>query len=620
MAFRLPAQAPPRQASYSQPTQPSALEVPFAESRQQQDDDSKEWVLFSPLQPPSTTHTHTRTDSTDHTPRTAGLSRLSDFGSWNQSENVGDEDLDEALEEDATELDSLDDGLHAFSDSNLTDLSPPVLPTHDGLGSFHVSNQLVQDQLWRYEQYNPHRRGSITHRRRSSAQWHLETVQEREIDDAEHERWQRIEKWRMEQGRILLQELERETRRHQRRNSRSSLATWRSGTEVLDSISETRAMDTTASSETPSVEGDSNSEESFWRRITRRVIRDLIGIDDSLLSVILGESLVETGDTTTPEHEPEAAQPEDIDREMKDMKTMPGDNDIWKDRLLQRIARELGSLVHQIWEHPSAFSTYMRSGESPADFYAGIPVSRSETEPQPRTPVQFTSDSSNIFSSTFSPHFTPTLRDPATAKHASQWGIEEDDIAPDAVVGSEPVESVVCENATEEPLSESARLQREHEYWERELDVRMVFRYLRNRFRRGDSNAGAGGHRTNSTLSVDQDASHRAAVIRQHHPLVARAYARSQARNQAQFERQLQLRTQSHGIISGGSPSSPIARYHFRRPSSSCASQSTKVSAKRTLVGSGSSRNYWDIGGSVGSGSAVVSVGGPAGVGAWGEV
>jgi hypothetical protein len=44
-----------------------------------------------------------------------------------------------------------------------------------------------------------------------------------------------------------------------------------------------------------------------------------------------------------------------------------------------------------------------------------------------------------------------------------------------------------------------------------------------------------------------------------------------------------------------------------RTRSSSCASQSTKKSRK-----SGSSRNYWDIGGSVGSG--------PAGLGVWGEV
>lgn len=614
MAFRLPAQAP-HQASYSRRERPPALDISSAESRQQ-DEDSKEWVLFSPSQPSSTART--RTDSTDRTPRTAGLSRLSDFGSLNQSEDEGDDDLDEPLEEDATDLDSLDDGLHAFRDSNLPDSSYPVLPTHDGLGSFHASDQLIQDQLWRYEQYNPHRQGDVTRRRRSSVQRHLDALQERDADDAERERWQRIEKWRIEQGRILLQEIERETRRHQRRNSRASLASNRTASrrDVLGSISETRAMSTTASSssstETASSQGDSNSEESFWRRITRKVIRDLIGIDDSLLSVILGESLVETDSrsTSSEEQQPGPILPEDMDREMKDMKNVPGDNDVWQERLLQRIARELGILVHQIWEHPGAFSTYLRNVDSPADYYAGIPVSRTETDPQSRT-SQVTPDS-NTYSSTFSPHFPPTLRDPETAEHAAQWGIEEDDIAPDATADSNPVEPA--------EVSESARLQQEHEYWERELDVMMVFRYLRNRFRRGgNSNASAGSGQ--STLSTDQDASRRAAVIRQHHPLVARAHARLQARNQAQFQRQLHLRTQPHpGMISGGNPSSPIARHHFRRPSSSCASQSTKVSAKRTLtgVGSGSSRNYWDIGGSVGSGSAVISVGGP-GVGAWGE-
>jgi hypothetical protein len=44
-----------------------------------------------------------------------------------------------------------------------------------------------------------------------------------------------------------------------------------------------------------------------------------------------------------------------------------------------------------------------------------------------------------------------------------------------------------------------------------------------------------------------------------------------------------------------------------RTRSDSCASQSTKRSRK-----SGSSRNFWDMGGSVGSGHT--------GLGAWGEV
>ena len=94
-----------------------------------------------------------------------------------------------------------------------------MLPAHDGLGSFQASSQLAQDQLWQHEQYNPQRREQALprHRRRSSVQHHLDTVNEQEAH-VERDRWQRIEQWRMDQSRALLQEIERETRR--RRSSR----------------------------------------------------------------------------------------------------------------------------------------------------------------------------------------------------------------------------------------------------------------------------------------------------------------------------------------------------------------------------------------------------------------
>jgi hypothetical protein len=82
-------------------------------------DTSEEWVLFSPTAP-SVTQTHTT--STDRTPRTAGLSRLSDFGSLDTAarsdqvtEDVDDNGTEQATDADEeAELDSLDDGLHAF--------------------------------------------------------------------------------------------------------------------------------------------------------------------------------------------------------------------------------------------------------------------------------------------------------------------------------------------------------------------------------------------------------------------------------------------------------------------------------------------------------------------------
>ncbi|KAJ3472790.1 hypothetical protein NLG97_g10716 [Lecanicillium saksenae] len=89
-----------------------------------------------------------------------------------------------------------------------------------------------------------------------------------------------------------------------------------------------------------------------------------------------------------------------------------------------------------------------------------------------------------------------------------------------------------------------------------------------------------------------QDAAARVARVRQHHPLIARA------------------RPMERRPFRAVTPSSPIAA----RPRSSCASQSTRRSARRSST---SSRHYWDIGGSLGTGSMI----GPQGpMGSWGEV
>ncbi|KAJ5497734.1 hypothetical protein N7453_006785 [Penicillium expansum] len=134
----------------------------------------------------------------------------------------------------------------------------------------------------------------------------------------------------------------------------------------------------------------------------------------------------------------------------------------------------------------------------------------------------------------------------------------------------------------------------------------MVFRYLRNRF----SHRGYMPNETNTPTPPrrPQDASRRAAIIRQHHPLVARAYSRSQT--------QTRRASQFSGMSNPAGVSSAL-RPHPRRPGSSCASQSAKLSAissRRTMTSS--SRNYWDIGGS--ETNSVIGVG--AGLGNWGEV
>ncbi|KAJ6110550.1 hypothetical protein N7486_002785 [Penicillium sp. IBT 16267x] len=590
MAFRVPPQAPRRRTSYSTPQPPPPLDV-ISSTPEQQDDDTTQWVLFSP-----TAHTHTT--STDRT-QTAGASRLSDFGSFGtatrsaaglEADTADDEALEDQLDEDGTELDSLDDGLHAFRAPSLPPTPPAradqgpsaLLPAHDGLGSFQASSQLAQEQLWQHEQYNPQRRQYASPRRRTSVQRHLDTVEEGEAN-VERDRWQRIEQWRMDQSRALVQEIERQTRR---RNSHVSGSSIYDPIEQISAARITGTLADAASEPEANTETDPETDETFWRRITRKVIRDLIGIDDSLLSVIFGESLPEEQSLTDQSRvlnmEDVLAREPDPDR---------SDSPMWQSHVLQRIAHELGVLVHQLCEHPGAFTTYYQMTKDITSEYAGMSLDRlaeSGISQKHTEHVDSTSANTEIDSSMPSPRFIPTLRE-SNREHEAQWGIEEDDSAAD-------------------PVSESARLQQEQEYWEHGLDAMMVFRYLRTRFTRRGYMPNDKYASTPSPRNT-QDASRRAAMIRHHHPLVARAHSRSQT--------QTRRPAQYSGVTGPVGVSSPLLRPHLRRPSSSCASQSAKISAlssRRTLTGS--SRNYWDIGGSVESSSAI-GVG--AGLG-WGEV
>ncbi|OJD24770.1 hypothetical protein ACJ73_03868 [Blastomyces percursus] len=686
MAFRLPTHPPQRQQAYTGASQPSSLEArstvacsqrPQQQQQQQQHqpvEESTEWVLFSPSQAGSTT-ARTHTTSTERTPRTAGLSRVSDFGSLDtaaQSQSEDNEFDEDGLEDDTTELDSLDDGLHAFREPTgyritSTQAGPhdaAILPAHNGLGLFTPSSQDVQDQLWQYEQYNPRRRSDRRHRRRSSVQRHSETVEEIQARELERERWQRIEQWRMEQSRALLQEIEKETRR--RRNSRAghtgegSVARQALGSDAGIIGLETNAPQsgTEESRVGQNVElqdDDAAANESFWRRITRKVIRGLIGIDDSLLSVILGESLV----LTEKREQDEMSEVNDLndsaldglhehldrDEVMKEVDDAPHADDHWHERLLERIARELGILVHQLCEHPGAFSTYVRSSASISKQYAGIPISPPPSTPTASVPQPFSlsrtasNNTTSNLASTYSPQyeFGPTLRDAASA--ALEIGGEAPLSPYNLNTHPAPLTAAGQILQSSEALSEATRLEREREYWERELDIKMVFHFLRSRFSKNvsftsddNNNRNTSPRRRSSTTTTtpfstyqtnQQDPSLRAAIIRQHHPLVARAHARSQSQIQRAMARQ-HARQSSTSLSSSAmaGPASPIFRHHIRRPSSSCASQSAKmsvVSAKRTIAGgSGSSRHYWDIGGSVGSGSVVVSAVG--GTGNWRDV
>jgi hypothetical protein len=568
---------------------------------------SEEWVLFSPTAPSATART--QTTSTERTPRTAGLSHLSDFGSLDtaaRSEQDDDEGTCQGTEEEE-ELDSLDDGLHAFHEpseyggpsSRILQNSDTVLPTHDGLGTFQPDAD-IQEHMWQFERAAPRRRQA---RRRSSIQRRFDALAETDDMTQEQERRQRIEKWRLEQSKALLEEVERETRRR-RRMSLVSAARSRtdSAYEATGSVLSHAEKSTADVQNEPS--DKSTEDSSFWQRLTRRVIRDLMGIDEDMLSVIFGESLPEEAMTTnleTPRRRPS------IDATVSNLKEAPVPDDGWQNRLLERVARELGILVHQLSEHPGAFSTYQLTQESPA--YAGLRTSRPSTtlatdlDSSPRR----TSDHSSS-----SAHFAPSfpVQKPSVAAHtyseASLWGIEEE---PESV---DPLDSFRTPKSTA-PVNHAEENAQEQAYWERELDVKMVFNFLVKRFssrRPSISSPPPPPLRASSALDSstnnEYSSARRAAIIRHHHPLI----------NQDNCDKENVLPTSSSQTHGSNKRKEAVLKTYYQHPppslrsqvlrsSSSCASHSTKKS-KRSGSGLGAAgRNYWDMSGSVGSGSVI---------------
>ncbi|KAF2147075.1 uncharacterized protein K452DRAFT_347925 [Aplosporella prunicola CBS 121167] len=649
MAFQQP-QRPrvARPPSFSYPAPQQSIDAQPLSSPQQRKrplDESEEWVLFSPSAASSTTRSHTA--STRRSPRTAGISRFSDFASIDTAarsdryeEDDEDEDEDEDEEDDdddndditcqgtedgeTEELDSLDDGLRAFHEPSEHSLRPDestqtVFPTHDGLGTFPASNSAMQEQLWQFERYNASSRYSKHQRRRSSVQRKLDALQEQEENSEQNERVRRIEKWRLEQSRALLDEIERETRRR-RRMSRASLAksTTTAEMEAGPSVSATNvdAAEEGNSSSAAQEEGAPENE-SFWQRFTRRVIRDLMGIDENLLSVILGESLpteaaaAEALSLSRSIPNRSATQPQTTGSEVA---LYPGDT--WEHRLLERIARELGILVHQLSEHPGAFTTYLRAQEPPP--YAGI-ANATTTSKSENTQDQGSSRSNTAY--TVDSAALPTT----SYSEAALWGIEEEPEPPPAAAAAATTPAQPTTTAQPDPA------RRDREYWEQDLDVRMVFNFLKGRFSsRPPSPTNASSTTTTAASSThasttsptppasaaaavaDQTstphhhhhpAATRAALIRQHHPLVGRNLAASRApaattpttTPTAQAQTAAPVATLTTVNVTRRDRAQQQQRARHGHSHSSCASQSTKKS-KRSA--GGSSRCYWDLGGS----------------------
>ncbi|GAB7360823.1 hypothetical protein MBLNU230_g0809t1 [Neophaeotheca triangularis] len=617
MAFQQPQQR--RSAVTAQPIAVPSQPVqrdPQTQTRTRQPEESQEWILFSPAQQADSS------TQTSQTPRTA--THLSDFGSLethirSQQEDTegGDTCQGTEVEDDATELDSLDDGLHAFhqpswgSSPQLDQSGGSVLPAHDGLGGFPstFASAGLQEQLWQFERYNPHRRRSV--RRRSSVQIQLDAMAEdvEERGEVMDERTARIEKWRMDQSRAVLEELEKEARRRRRRMSRMSGASGSSMdiTPVTTHQSAVVAQSTIPEESEPETTATSVRQEpgeSFWQRITRRVMQDLMGLDETTLSVIFGEQLVDDSSPTPTQPSPiaQAAAANDSRVSFHDPSYA------WENKVLERIARELGVFLPQVTFDEGAFSTYSRYQQEPE--YAGLPLLRPESpQRQRRHPSPTTnrkrrlSDRERSEATTSSALFDPTLPQQSPSEvDTSLWGIEEEP--------SKPVPEATPNSDDQDPA-----------YWQRDLDLRMIFDYLKRRFSRNPAPQEASPADGPLPASWATEAASptppqlsRADLIRRQHPLVSRAAEHAAAAHTRRRESLLRkhhlqtlLQRQRTGSSSCASQSDANTNKRSRR-----AERSGSVSVSRV-----SSRNYWDLGGSFGSESVgVVS----SGAGGWGDI
>lgn len=560
---------------------------------------SQTWVLFSPPTDAGTSASYL--DSIQESQPTPGRSRLSDGGSVN---TAGPSDIisgqyhigahsafEESIAEEDAELDSLDSHLPDFrslpspysqfaSQRQALPHTVPVLPGHDGLGSFRIDTQPspsdIQEQLYAFERFNPRR---VKRRRESPDLAQVALAQE---DAHVSDRNRRIEAWRLEHSQFLLEEIRKETGR--RRRSEASIQKLRAEKDTAEDIA---TMSTVSGAPQDAkgrawhdheMEHAAGGEPGFWSRVTRKVIRDLMGIDDRLLSILFGEAVPDEADLAST---PKASAMSD-NQAPAPFESASSDDSTWQVQLLERVARELGLLVNHLSSHPGAFSTYRDVQHMPIP-YAGLPVI-----PEAAADTNEAAEKKADDSVPSMPQFHPTVTGPTQpiaipGAHSSALSLD-------------PAHSILADGNT----SGHTFTQQE---WEQDLDIRLVFRYLRSRFTSGRPSAASFTSGTSHLATAStQDAAAKAARVRQHHPLVSHTHQRG-------------TRAADRRAFKATAPSNPVV---LRHAPGSCASQSTRRSARRSSISSRhSSRHYWDIGGSMGTGSMIASTGA---LGTWGEV
>ncbi|KEZ38665.1 Uncharacterized protein SAPIO_CDS10681 [Scedosporium apiospermum] len=469
------------------------LHTSLAPQVQQPPDESQTWVLFAPADNATASSYLGESERSLETPRASDLGDLDsnlrldgDLDSHTRSVGFPAAFEDDVAEDDA-ELDSLDSHLpdfrathnpYAETPAAPTSQNMPVLPCHDGLGSFRVEQPAgapdMQEQLYAFEKFNPHR---INQRD------DVPDFPELMTDPDRAHKMQRIESWRLEQSRLLLEHIQKETR--SRSLSQSTIAT-RTHQSVRSSETE-NAQDGSDKTVSGVVQGEHDNvdwhqgstpepevqSEGILSRVAKSLIKELIGIDDRLLSILFGESRPDDGE----------------DLEVSAMR--PSEERSWQLRMLETIAKELGLLINRLSHHPGAFSSYVRTQRMPLP-YAGLPVIP-EMPATGAAQVQQQGDQDDL--SAAIPEFQPTVprQSPATdAQSTNQQTGKHDASAsnqhPDAFTQQE---------------------------WEQDLDIRLAFRYLRSRFGSRSSPAPTTTGTSHLATSSTQDIAAKIARLRE---------------------------------------------------------------------------------------------------------
>ncbi|KAI5288963.1 hypothetical protein KEM54_004620 [Ascosphaera aggregata] len=560
-------------------------------------DETDEWVLFSP------------TDQTDHSlsiidenpkvqKRSSEISTIrtclthhhhhyhhhsltveSDSDSWSdplvgsipleedmpeegQEEEEEEKGEEEELEGD-TELDSLDDGLHAFNEplvlrpsmlasdksnhnfqqihdqksllspslplpqqkQQQQQLNHPIFPAHDGRGSFIPSNlrhaqriPSTPSLIAQQQQQLLNITSKVTTKRHSGPSSIIQRKIDRDAppidqvefndfniapppakDDPQRDRWQRIEDWRMEQGRALLAEIQKEIKRQKQLERRQDpkAVSWeqlRDPANHQQQGQRHRVVENDNCDAAAAASGSGTHGEPAWHRVTRRIVNDIIGIDDDLLAILFDDSflksLVEEGENSDDAYYASLGTTRTNRSYVNDLEASN------RKRMLDHVAKELGVLVHHFYEEDHrAFSTYTKHDKCDTAPIGSTSVGKARGQPD----VTSRASGNNITSRGTGLPFTSYNLSTPTDIHVMSIAPPPPPLPPPDLSFTLNREESNSQNSHdnciryEEALSQSANHkdghdQGEHEFWEQKLnlavDLRVSFSTERKRRRK----------------------------------------------------------------------------------------------------------------------------------------